>query len=536
MSNARNIRMAATTVVPSRAACCLRRVLVVVLVLVFGAVTAGAETRLALVIGNGAYAYAGRLANPPGDAKLVAGSLRQLGFSVTELIDGDATAMKRKMLEFGRALRSSDAVGLFYYAGHGLQVNGHNYLVPVNANVTDETEVGIETVSLSELLATMERAKSGVNIVILDACRNNPFARSFRSGQQGLARVDAPTGSFVAYATAPGSVAADGTGRNSPYTEAFASMIRRQGLPIEQVFKEVRRAVIAESGGRQVPWDSSSLTGDFYFANAGTGATSPPPKPDAMPAPSATVAAVDDRALELALWNVVEANPSPALLLSFLQQFPRGTFAAAARSRLADVQKPPAAAAPTATTPGQLAWRPIIADSSRRRLSDAELGRLDCERLWAARNELFARNGYCFGSERGQRLFGTAGCRTSSQDILSALEKENSLAIKAEENRRCGSETAVLPHTVPSLPQTAAPGPGRSVGTHFVTGLNPKGDNFLSLKEAPDVDSRRLLKMGPDTPLEVIGRQGDWLQVRLADGTTGWAFGKYVACCKPSGR
>lgn len=502
----------------------------VIAMLSVGSTFAGAQTRLALVIGNGAYVHGGSLPNPPSDARLMAAALRPLGFTVTELIDADALSMKRAMLDFGRKLRGSDAVGLFYYAGHGLQVNGYNYLVPINANVADETEVGIETVSLNELLATMERPKGGVNIVILDACRNNPFARSFRSGQQGLARVDAPTGSFVAYATAPGSVAADGTGANSPYTKALADNMRRQDLPIEQVFKEVRRSVLAESGGRQVPWDSSSLTGDFFFSGRGAAPKSAPPS---VAAP--TPAAVDDRALELALWNELKDKASPALLLSFLQQFPRGTFAAAAKARLADLQRPPPSTpAPNLPTP-TAGWTPVIADSSRRPLGAADLAQLDCDRLWIARNELFARNGYCFGSERGQRLFGTAGCRTSAQDILSELEKQNSLAIAAEEGRRCrASPGSAVPAAAAPPPSTPPPGPGRSVGQHFVTGLDPNGDNFLALKEAPNAASRRILKMGPDTRLDVLGQQGNWLQVRLADGTTGWAFAKYVACCKPA--
>lgn len=502
--------------------------------LVAAVTTAAAETRLALVIGNGAYTHAGRLPNPPGDAKLMAKALRQVGFTVTELIDAEATAMKRAMLDFGRTLRNSDAVGLFYYAGHGLQVNGYNYLVPVNANVADETEVGIETVSLTELLATMERPKKGVNIVILDACRNNPFARSFRSGQQGLARVDAPTGSFVAYATAPGSVAADGSGANSPYTQALAASMRRQGVPIEQVFKDVRRAVLADSGGRQVPWDSSSLTGDFYFSGQGAAIATAKPAPPPSVQPPAPTAAVDDRALELALWNEVKGKSNPALLLSFLQQFPRGTFAAAAKSRLADLQRPPPPApSPTAPAP-KTTWTPIIPDSSRRALGQPDLARLDCDRLWIARNELFARNGYCFGSERGHRLFGAAGCRTSSQDILSDLEKQNLLVIKAEESRRCSSGSNANSTPAALAPATAPTGPSRNLGQHFVTGLDPNGDNFLALKEAPNASSRRILKMGPDTRLEVLGQQGNWLQVRLVDGTTGWAFGKYVGCCRPA--
>ena len=212
-----------------------------------------AETRIALVIGNSAYQSAGALDNPQRDAKLMAERLKTAGFTVTLLVDADQQTMKRAMVDFGRELRSSEAVGLFYYAGHGLQVNGLNYLVPVNANIKDETEVGIETVSLADFLATMERAKSRINIVVLDACRNNPFSSNFRTDSAGLARVDAPAGTYVAYATSPGSVASDGAGRNSPYTKALAEAVLKAGMPIEQVFKEVRRAVQDETGGQQTP-------------------------------------------------------------------------------------------------------------------------------------------------------------------------------------------------------------------------------------------------------------------------------------------
>lgn len=498
--------------------------IVIMACLMLAAGEAKAERRLALVIGNGAYRHTGQLANPPRDAHLLTGTLRSVGFTVTEVIDADAETMKRAMLEFGRSLRGSDAVGLFFYAGHGLQVNGHNYLVPVSANITDETEAAIEAVSLSELLATMERAQTRVNIVVLDACRNNPFARSFRSGQQGLARVDAPTGSFVAYATAPGSVAADGTGSNSPYTQALAGAMRQPGLAIEQVFKEVRRSVLKTTSGKQVPWDSTSLTGDFYFMG---GPASPASRLQPAPAEAA-----DDKALDLAFWNAIKDEADPALVLSYLQQFPRGTFVAPAQRRLIELKAVSALASQQPPTrpgapagPGPSRWREAIPSSSRRDVTPADLATLDCERLWIARNELFARNGYCFGSERGKQVFGTAGCTTSDQNILTALEKANLLAIKAEEQRRACTAEGAATYAPP-------PPPSRNAGRYYLTGLDPNGDNYLSLRTKPGAGGREIRRMGPQTRLEVIARQGPWLQVRLDDGSTGWAFGKYIACCR----
>lgn len=498
------------------------------------AVAQPAETRVALVIGNSAYQSAGALDNPQRDAKLMAERLKTAGFTVTLLVDADQQTMKRAMVDFGRELRSSDAVGLFYYAGHGLQVNGLNYLVPVNANIKDETEVGIETVSLSDFLATMERAKSRINIVVLDACRNNPFASNFRTDSAGLARVDAPAGTYVAYATSPGSVASDGAGRNSPYTKALAETLLKAGMPIEQVFKEVRRSVQDETGGQQTPWEASSISADFSFVR---GAGQPATQPSRAPT-QADLAR--EKELELAFWNSIKESPNTGLFRSYLQQYPRGTFVPIARARIEEIEaKIAAAKAPPPVTNGQgqgvsetsaRGPAPVFADSARRNLQEPELTRLACEQLWLARNEMFARNGYCFGTSAAQQVFGTRGCTTSRQDILSPVEIQNMRLIKAVEDRKaCGAIT------------TAAFAPaGRSVSQsqpaggswHYVTGLDPKGDNFLALKVAPDVRSERIAKMGPDTLLKILNARGDWRQVELRDGRTGWAHSRYIKCCR----
>jgi hypothetical protein len=222
------------------------------------------EIRTALVIGNSNYRM-GVLSNPVNDARAMATVLKQVGFDVilkTEIPNKDE--MKRAIREFGRKLENG-GIGLFYYAGHGLQVDGINYLIPVNAQIYNQEEVEYECVEAGFLLAQMENARNTMNVVIIDACRDNPFARSFRSSNRGLATINAPTGTLIAYATAPGSVASDGTGKNGLYTEILLNEIQVEGQKIEETFKNVRRAVLDMSDGRQTPWESSSLIGDFYF-------------------------------------------------------------------------------------------------------------------------------------------------------------------------------------------------------------------------------------------------------------------------------
>ncbi len=221
------------------------------------------DRRTALVIGNGAY-KSSPLRNPVNDASDFADALQNLGFSVILKTNADQRTMEESIRYFGKKLRSG-GVGLFYFAGHGLQINGRNYLIPIGADLESEADVKYEGVDAGRVLAQMEEAENGLNIIILDACRDNPFARSFRSSDRGLAKMDAPEGSILAYATAPGSIAADGSGRNGLYTSKLLKHINSSGLPVELFFKEVRRDVRNESGRKQIPWTESSLVGDFYF-------------------------------------------------------------------------------------------------------------------------------------------------------------------------------------------------------------------------------------------------------------------------------
>ena len=224
--------------------------------------------RVALVIGNSAYA-SGPLRNPANDADLMAETLKKVGFFVIERRDADQLSMKRAIEEFGKRLEDAgpNAVGLFYYAGHGVQLSGHNYLIPTTANIEREGDVEIEAVSADWVIEQMRYARNSLNIVILDACRNNPFTRSMRSADRGLAVIDvqAVTGILIAYSTAPGTVAQDGNGRNSPYTVALTKAMLELREPLADLFQDVRVAVMSATEQKQVPWEDSSLTGRFYF-------------------------------------------------------------------------------------------------------------------------------------------------------------------------------------------------------------------------------------------------------------------------------
>ena len=225
--------------------------------------TALSETKIALVIGNAAYAAA-PLRNPVNDANAMAARLRAAGFEVTLRTDVTQREFTRSVSQFGQALKPG-SVALFYYAGHGMQVRGRNFLVPVDADIQSEASARSESVDLDLVLEQLGPAR--LSVVILDACRNNPFEGKFRSTRgSGLAQVDAPKGTLLAYATAPGKVASDGDGANGLYTAELLKAMQIPGAKVEEVFKAVRVNVIKATAGEQIPWESSSLTGDYYFS------------------------------------------------------------------------------------------------------------------------------------------------------------------------------------------------------------------------------------------------------------------------------
>ena len=227
---------------------------------------------MALVIGNAAYKNATPLSNTINDAVIMADALKSLGF---ELVGGkaqtnlDKSGLDNVIRKFGETIRGK-RVAFLYYSGHGVQVDGRNYLIPTSANVVSRTDVKYELVNVDNVLEDMNASGTKVNIIVLDACRNNPFGdKGLRGTVSGLAVMDAPSGTLVAYATGPGKTAADGVGKNSPYTESLARIIKEPGLDIEDVFREVGKDVQIKTGGVQVPWKMDSLTEKFSFRVTG---------------------------------------------------------------------------------------------------------------------------------------------------------------------------------------------------------------------------------------------------------------------------
>ena len=289
--------------------------------------------RIALVVGNGAYRSVLQLDNPVSDAHLMARTLEGEGFRVTLLVDADQAALTRGIAQFGRSLRNagSEATGLFYYAGHGVQSFGTNYLLPVDASLTDAADLSLVAVPAESVLRQMGSARNRTNIVILDACRNNPFESIPDLNDNGLAEMKAPTGTFLAYSTGPGSVALDGADGHSPFTEALAAEMQVPGMPIEQVFKEVRVKVLKMSQGGQTPWDTSSLTSPFAF----------------VPVKARSA----EEVAQTQLWDSVKATRDPVQIMLFMRGYPDSPYIDDARRLLNDVMMAELSAKPAAKAP-----------------------------------------------------------------------------------------------------------------------------------------------------------------------------------------
>lgn len=314
------------------------RVLVGVL-LAAAALAASAQPRVALVIGNAEYTHVGALRNPVNDATDMARTLQGLGFDVTLRTNLAQRDFNRALTAFGEKIKPG-TVALFYFAGHGIQFRGQNFLIPVDAQIPQEQAVRTEGLDVDRVLDQFQNASIG--LVILDACRNNPFERAIRSGGGGgLAKVEAPKGMLIAFSTAPGRVAEDGTNtRNSPYTGALVRALAQPERPVETVFKEVRREVGEATANRQLPWETSSLTGDFFFRTP-TLATGSAPVPSVGQAPAAEPTAAAggpgrdaELAVELAFFDSIKNSTQAADYEAYLTQYPQGRFAVLARARL----------------------------------------------------------------------------------------------------------------------------------------------------------------------------------------------------------
>ena len=289
------------------------------------------ERRVALVIGNAAYQYTAPLTNPVNDAQDMARVLTDLQFQVILKTDATLETMADAIFAFGERLKGG-GVGLLYYSGHGLQVKGENYLIPIDANLVREDDIKRKTINARDVLDKMDEAKSHLNLVFLDACRNNPFPRSVRAVARGLAGMNAPTGTLLVFATNPDNVAADGTGRNGTYTKHLLHYITQPGLEVGMMLRKIRTAVKEETGGQQVPWENGSIEGEFYFTgmssvspatvSAPPMASSLPPQPPgprpAAPGPSALDAAGVPPVDISGVWR--EIYPNPGTLTQTIQE------------------------------------------------------------------------------------------------------------------------------------------------------------------------------------------------------------------------
>ena len=303
--------------------------------------------RVALVIGNSSYPNAG-LPNARNDAASISTALREMGFDVVLAQDASRAKMRTAFEELGRKLAGRNATALFYFAGHGLQLDWRNFLMPVDAAPSVAADVAASCIDIGEVLNIFTRARTKLNVVVLDACRNNPFAD--KATGKGLAQMDAPPSTILAYATAPGNVADDGPNGNGLYTAALLPELKKPEQKIEDIFKRTRFAVRRQSLGRQIPWESTSLEEDFYF----------------LPPANLRRASEEDLkreiAIELAAWNKAKDATDAEPLIEFLRAYPSGRFTEFAQFRLDQISKPVVVAQPgkgevAPPSPGSMRYR-----------------------------------------------------------------------------------------------------------------------------------------------------------------------------------
>jgi uncharacterized caspase-like protein len=303
--------------------------LAAILLLACGRAEAAEDRRIALIIGNDSYNSLPRLNNAANDARAMDRSLKELGFETIVKVNAGRREMNGAIADFGGRL-ASGAVGLFYYAGHGIQSDGRNFLVPVDAQLETDVDLDSDGIDADRVLKSMENAHNRLNIVVLDACRDNPLPKKGRSAARGLAVVgNTPGGSLVAYAAGPNQQAQDGeAGGNGVYAAALVEALAVPGLKIEDVFKRTADAVRSRTGGKQQPWQLSSVSGDYYFRALTGGAMAAPPSA------SPPVVSGGANQAELLFWQSIQGNKNEADFKAYLQQFPSGTFAGLARNRL----------------------------------------------------------------------------------------------------------------------------------------------------------------------------------------------------------
>ena len=350
----------------------MKQIIACLLLLVFAASAAHAERRVALVIGNSGYANVAELKNPYNDAKGMSDKLTDLGFDVVTGLDLSLRDMRQTVREFIKKLDNAD-LALFFYAGHGIQVNGENYLVPVDAELSTHLDLDFEALPANLVLNAMEQSTK-VNLVFLDACRNNPLAENLarsmgtRSGSvgRGLAKIGSGVGSLISFATQPGNVALDGDGKNSPFTTALLKHLGTPGQDITRDLVMVRRDVLEATKGQQVPWDNSSLTGEVILKQLEMVEPIEPEKPAINPQ------------IELAYWDSIKSGESIAYFETYLKRYPEGQFADIARIRIDEIKAKADETKARAAQPdksAEIAFWQTIQNATRPEMFEAYLSR-----------------------------------------------------------------------------------------------------------------------------------------------------------------
>ena len=398
----------------------LMRLLAVVLTMLFAAVsgpvradsTSVVNERMALVIGNSAYPKA-PLVNPANDARAMAALLKQAGFSVSEASDTSQAQLSEAVAKFGQAIKDPKVkFGLFYYAGHGLQLEWKNYLVPVSADVRSAADVKAKAVDVSQLLTYMEQAKGRSFLVILDACRDDPFAGLYKPSAAGLSQFDAPAGSLLAFATAPGKVAQDGVGSNGLYTANLLREFSRRGVRLEDAFKRVRLSVRMASNGAQIPWESTSLEEDIFL----------------FPIEQKKLSEAEQDQLlneELANWQRVRGSRDSKQLAGFIAQYPSGSASELAQARLS-----------------RLLNEIAVQDGDKQRMAALEAEREEARReaqnkIVLASRQAEAVQAQNLAAQRAEEL------RKSAQAIAQALaDAESARAVKLAQTQAAAARAA----------------------------------------------------------------------------------------------
>ena len=383
-----------------------------------------AGQRVALVIGNASYAHVSRLANPVNDAADMGAALDRLGFAVTRIEDADYAELRRGLQQFALAASASE-MAVVYYAGHGIEVDKRNFLIPVDARLLSDADVEFEAVPLDLLSRTVERAK-GLRLIVLDACRDNPFAVAMqragatRSIGRGLAPVEPSGGTLVAYAAKEGTVASDGVGRNSPYTTALLAHLEEPGLELGLMFRKVRDAVLASTGGRQEPFVYGSLSSEGAYL-----ATLPEPAPEPTPEKSTTVSKQREEGpvtegltpmrepaqVEVVFWESVRESTDPSDIQAYLDRYPAGAYASLAQNSLKRLAPSP----PSDIAPSPPSNNEPVATESMVKL------RLPTEGTWTANNsgwsiKLTRDGNQLVAGVRHTGVFGSMKCQGEFSD------------------------------------------------------------------------------------------------------------------------